>query len=285
MLPESQRTGHDFYTPSKSTTYKNLAGYSWSISYADKSSASGIVVTDIVKIGQTTVKSQAVELATKVSDTFVSDTSDGLVGLGFKTINTVTPKQQNTFFDNAKASLKSPLFAAYLPYRADGSYDFGQLNKSRYTGDITYTAVNSSKGYWEFPSAGFKVGTTTYTSQGRTGIADTGTTLILMSDAQVKTYYDQVEGAVNDVKVVGGYTFPCGSSLPSLSVQIGPTDYATIPAKFMNFSPVDVSETTCFGSLQSVGSGSMNVYGDVFFNAFYGIFDSEGPRFGFAKSV
>jgi hypothetical protein len=34
----------------------------------------------------------------------------------------------------------------------------------------------------------------------------------------------------------------------------------------MNFAPA--SGSTCFGSLQSVGSGSQNIYGDVFFVSF-----------------
>lgn len=44
--------------------------------------------TDTVKIGGTTVTGQAVELAKQVSSTFVSDSSDGLVGLAFSSINT-----------------------------------------------------------------------------------------------------------------------------------------------------------------------------------------------------
>jgi len=46
------------------------------------------VGTDTVKIGGTTVTGQAVELAKQVSSTFVSDSSDGLVGLAFSSINT-----------------------------------------------------------------------------------------------------------------------------------------------------------------------------------------------------
>ena len=76
------------FTASQSTTFKTLSGYSWDISYADGSGASGTVGTDTVTIGGTTVKGQAVELATKVSSSFVSDGSDGLVGLSFSNINT-----------------------------------------------------------------------------------------------------------------------------------------------------------------------------------------------------
>jgi len=116
---------------------------------------------------------------------------------------------------------------------------------------------------------------------GTTGIADTGTTLILTVDQAVTAYYAKVAGAKYD-STQGGYTFPCTATLPTFSIRIGTTAYATIPASLMNFAPVDSAGKTCFGSLQSVGGGSQNIYGDVFFNAYYGIFDASTPRFGFA---
>jgi hypothetical protein len=282
LLSASSRTGHDYYTSSKSTTYKALSGYTWSIEYADGSGASGVVGTDTVTIGGTTVKTQAVELANRVSSSFVSDTSDGLIGMAFSNINTVSPRQQSTFFDNAKASLNSPLFAAYLPYQADGAYDFGYTDSSKYTGAITYAPVSSANGFWEFASTSYKIGSTVHSASGFTGIADTGTTLILMSDAAVDAYYAQVSGASYSSSE-GGYIFPCSAKLPTLSVRIGTTTYATIPASLLNFGVA--SGSSCYGSLQSVGGGTQNIYGDVFFNAYYGVFDSTGPRFGFATAA
>lgn len=279
LLPSSEKKGHNIYTSTKSSSYSALSGYTWSIEYADGSGASGSVGTDTVTIGGTTVKGQAVELAKKVSSTFVSDAADGLVGLAFSSINTVTPRQQSTFFDNAQPSLDSPLFAAYLPFNADGAYDFGYTDSSKYTGSITYTAVDSSNGFWEYSSTSYKVGSTTHTMSGYTGISDTGTTLILMGDAAVTAYYKQVSGSSYDSSQ-GGYVFPCSAKLPTLSVRIGTSAYATIPSSLLNFGSAGGS--SCFGSLQSVGGGSQNIYGDVFFNAYYGVFDASGPQFGFA---
>jgi aspergillopepsin I len=220
-----------------------------------------------------------VELAKKVSTTFVSDQSDGLLGLAFSSINTVQPTQAKTFFDNAKSSLNSALFAAYLPFQANGAYDFGYLDTTKYTGTPVYATVSSGNGFWEFPSTSYKVGSTVGSMSGFTGIADTGTTLLLTGDAAVDAYYAKVSGATYD-STQGGYVFPCSATLPSFSVRIGTSSYATIPGSLLNFAAVD--STTCFGSLQSVGGGSQNIYGDVFFNAYYGIFDASVPRFGFA---
>jgi len=168
-----------------------------------------------------------------------------------------------------------------LPLGADGAYDFGAINSGRYSGPITYADVDDSNGFWEFDSTSYKIGSTTYSQSGFTGIADTGTTLILMGDTAVDKYYADVAGASLD-STQGGYTFPCTATLPTLSFKIGATDYATIPAKLLNFGPISSGSSTCFGSLQSVGSGTQNIYGDVFLNAYYGIFNASGPQFGFA---
>ncbi|KAF7899810.1 hypothetical protein EAF00_004146 [Botryotinia globosa] len=282
LLAASSREGHDIYTSSKSSTFKSLPGYTWSIKYVDGSGASGTVGTDTVKIGETTVTGQAVELANRVSPAFVNDQSDGLIGMAFSSINTVEPRAQSTFFDNAESSLSSPLFAAYLPLNADGAYDFGYTDSSKYTGSIKYTPVNSGNGFWEFPSTSYKVGSTTHSLPGYTGVADTGTTLILMSDVVNAAYYAQVSGA-NYSSAYGGYVFPCDATLPTLSFKIGPTNYATIPGSLINFEVLDGN--TCYGALQSVGAGSESIYGDVFFNAYYGVFDKSGPSFGFATSA
>src|SRR6266436_6225517 len=88
-LPTSQQTGHKLFDPSKSKNWKALSGYSWNITYGDKSGASGTVGTDVVAVGGTSVSSQAVEIATQVSSEFVSDTANnGLLGLAFSSINT-----------------------------------------------------------------------------------------------------------------------------------------------------------------------------------------------------
>jgi aspergillopepsin I len=112
---KSDVNGQTIYNPNKSSTAQELQGYSWQISYGDGSSSSGDVYIDTVTAGGLTVSSQAVEVATQVSDAFTLDpNNDGLLGLGFSSINTVEPVAQMTFFDNAKSSLDAPVFTADL---------------------------------------------------------------------------------------------------------------------------------------------------------------------------
>lgn len=115
---------------------------------------------------------------------------------------------------------------------------------------------------------------------GVTGIADTGTTLLLTTDTAVNAYYKQVSSAQNS-QTDGGYVFDCSETLPDFSVRIGSTNYATVSGDLLNFAPASASGQ-CFGGLQSVGGGSQNIYGDVFLNGNYAVFDASGPSFGFA---
>ena len=247
-LSKSAQTGHSIYNPAKSSTYKALSGATWSISYGDGSSASGDVGTDTVVVGGTTVTGQAVELAKKVSSQFTSDTSDGLLGLAFSSINTVKPTTQKTFFDNASPDLASPLFTADLKKGTAGSYDFGFIDETKYTGDISYVDVDSSQGFWEFTCGGYQVGDGTFNTQSIDAIADTGTTLLLTDDAIVKDYYSGVTGSKLD-STQGGYTFPCSATLPDFTFGVG-SNMAVIGGDLINFAPTDSTGASEYSSLE-----------------------------------
>ncbi|KAF7165572.1 hypothetical protein CNMCM5623_009757 [Aspergillus felis] len=281
-LPSSESSGHSIYKPS--STAKKLSGYSWQISYGDGSTANGDVYKDAVTVGGVTAKSQAVEAAKQVSSQFVQDTAnDGLLGLAFSSINTVSPQPQTTFFDTVKSQLDSPLFAATLKYHAPGTYDFGYIDNSKYTGQLTYTNVDSSQGFWMFTTDGYAVGNGAANGNQISGIADTGTTLLLLDDSVVADYYSQVSGAENNSQY-GGYVFPCSTSLPSFTAVIGGYN-AVVPGQYINFSPVTDGSSTCFGGIQSNSGLGFSIFGDIFLKSQYVVFDSQGPRLGFAAQA
>lgn len=233
-LPASEQSGHTLYNPTKSG--KVDTGETWSISYGDGSSASGNVYFDTVKVGATTVTSQAVEAAESVSSEFQSDTaSDGLLGLAFDSINTASPNKVPTFFQNAGPTLAAPLFTANLKKGAPGNYNFGYIDSSEYTGSITYTPVNTANGFWEFTGSGYAVGSAKFVSLSIDAIADTGTTLLYLPAAAVKAYYAKVTGATNSASQ-GGYIFPCSATLPSITLGIG-SYRAVVPGSYINYAP------------------------------------------------
>ncbi|KAL2070520.1 hypothetical protein VTL71DRAFT_13546 [Oculimacula yallundae] len=281
-LPQAAQAGHTPYDPTKSTASKALTGSTWSISYGDGSGAKGTVVMDTVNIGGATVNQQAVEMATAVSQSFVADqNSNGLVGLAYSKINTVKPTKQKTFFDNAMPSLAMPLFTADLRKAAVGSYEFGNIDATKFNGSLQWANVNTTQGFWQFSSNQFTVGTgAPMTTTGGQAIADTGTTLMLANAKIVNAYYSQVQGAANDA-TVGGVTFPCNSQLPDLAVDVGGSYMATVRGSDINFAPVDAAGKTCFGGLQGIAS-NLQIYGDIMFKSQFVVFNGGNNSIGMA---
>lgn len=247
QLPAASQTGHTLYDATKSTSLKMLAGSTFSISYGDGSGAAGVVGTDTVNIGGATVTAQAIEMATAVSTSFVQDTqNNGLVGLAYSKLNTVKPAQQKTFFDNAMPSLAMPVFTADLRKNAVGSYEFGNIDATKFNGTMTWVNVNTTQGFWQFASTKFAVGTGAAQPSNPVGqaIADTGTTLIIADPSVVQGYYSQVPSAQNNAQV-GGVTVDCNAQLPDLMLDVGGTYMAKVRGEDINFAQVQ-GNSKCF---------------------------------------
>lgn len=246
LLPTQMQIGRTVYNPTQSKTFQKVQGGKFSITYGDSSYAFGTAGKDTVSIGGATVPNQVFGLPLDVSHTFVQDTfSNGLVGLGFSSMNTIKPGPQKTFFDNVIPSLDEPVLTARLRSDGVGEYVFGKIDHSKYNGALVNVSVDSSNGYWTFQSGQYAIGNGSMQKNTRTSIAiaDTGTSLMLASPDLVDAYYDQVSGSVF-ANHVGGYVYPCTANLPPLSVALGDTSQATIPGSLINFSGVGKNITT-----------------------------------------
>ncbi|KAF3351485.1 hypothetical protein VD0002_g2845 [Verticillium dahliae] len=282
QLGRQAQAGHEIYNPARSKTFSMLRGNNFDISYGDGSGAAGNVGTDVVDIGGATVTRQAIEMATALSASFVEDTANnGLMGLAFSKLNTVKPQKQKTFFDNVMPSLAEPVFTADLKKAAVGAYEFGRVDPAKFVGQMTYVPVNTSNGFWQFPSESFSVdgGAPQPGQAGGQAIADTGTTIILANPVTVEGYYAAVPGAVNDQQQ-GGFTFPCATQLPDLALDIGGLYMARVKGSDINFA--QVSDTMCFGALQATTS-DVQIYGDVMFKTQFVAFNGGNNSLGFAE--
>jgi hypothetical protein len=165
-----------------------------------------------------------------------------------------------------------------------GTYNFGAIDTTAYTGDIAYTTVSQTQGYWMFTASGYAVGTGAKGAS-ISGIADTGTTLLLLPAAVVKAYYAQVTGAKYN-SAQGGYTLPCAGSPPAFVIYIGTTKI-TIPGSYMAFEPLTTGSATCFGGLQTNAGIGFSIFGDIALKAAYVIFENSGatPRLGWANKA
>ncbi|KAK5117290.1 hypothetical protein LTR62_005907 [Meristemomyces frigidus] len=282
-LSASESSGHTTYDPSTSSSFSEYQGGSWSISYGDGSSASGTVGFDKVNIGGATVNKQCVELAERISGSFVSDTNnDGLVGLAFSSINTVKPQKQSTFFENVLDSLAQPVFTANLEDNSSGTYTFGEIDSTQYSGDIHFTPIDKSQGFWQFDSSTYSVGgKTQQCTTCSPAIADTGTSLILVDDDVAQNYYAQVPSAKMDQQQ-GGYVYDCAAQLPTFGIAIG--DYiATLTGQQVTFA--NLGDGTCFGGVQGNQGQGLQIYGDMLLKNFFAVFDAGNESFGIATKA
>lgn len=132
-----------------------------------------------------------------MSSEFVRTTGDGLLGLAWGHINTVTPKQVAIPVANMIAQSNIPksaqLFTAYLGSWRDANdedhgesfYTFGYIDEEtvKKSGEeIYWTPVYNSQGFWMFNSLFATVNGRAVQQKGNRAIADTGTTLALVSD-------------------------------------------------------------------------------------------------------
>jgi len=272
-------SGQHVYNPSQSLTFQAIVGCTWHVSYVDGSSASGPCGTDTVTIGSMAVQGQVVELASFVSEDLTSHKeASGILGMAFPSLNEAIP-QALTFFDNIRYKLDFPLFAAYLPLDRDGEIDFGFVDTRKFIANgMQWAPVDPTYGTWDVSSEYYSINGEVYAQNRHWGALDTGSALLLMGDDVVSAYYANVRGATS---LSGQFRFPCDSPLPSLGLKLG-NKWATIPGEFLNYTYV--GNGFCFGGLQSVGNSEINIYGGIFFYAYYTVFQNtiDGPSVGFA---
>lgn len=296
-LATSNQKGHAIFDSSKSSTWKDSEGLAWKISYGDGSSASGDVGTDIVNIGGVKIENQTVELAKTAAAQFVSGTGDGLLGLAFPTINTVTRSgkadPQNTPVANMISQGDIPknaqLFtSAFYSTRDDSKksfYTFGYIDTDLVgENTIQYTDIDDSEGFWMFDSTTTEINGKKITQSGNKAIADTGTTLALVSDEVVDALYKQIPGAKYDEEQQG-YLFPTSvkaADLPTFSIAVGSNQF-TIQPEDLAFTVA--SEGYWYGGVQSRGTNPFDILGDVFLKSVYAIWDQGNTRLGLVPKI
>ncbi|EFR00643.1 aspergillopepsin A [Nannizzia gypsea CBS 118893] len=277
QLPEKSQQNHRIYHPEVTGT--KIPKHIWDITYNDGTGAAGNVFLDKVSLSGLEVPSQAVEAATWVSYEFADqEVTDGIMGFGFDSFNTVTPKKQKTWFSNIMEQLERPLFTACLKHRAPGFYDFGFIDENKHVGKLSYLPVDTSRGRWETTFSGFSTGKVDNSTYRFKAVVDTGTTFMLLPKQITEQYYSSIANSAYD-RENGGWTFPCNATLPDFAIHIN--DYkAIVPGKHINWAQIPGADI-CFGGLQPV-SNPPAILGGSFLKSQFVIFDYTGPRMGFA---
>ena len=80
----------NLFDPSDSSTYTS-SSTTFSITYGDGSQVSGHTGSDVISIGGASFR-QTIDIATSVSSNLLSDSLDGILGLGWQSLESVSGK-------------------------------------------------------------------------------------------------------------------------------------------------------------------------------------------------
>ncbi|KAL5603634.1 hypothetical protein FOVSG1_006384 [Fusarium oxysporum f. sp. vasinfectum] len=278
-LSKRIQRGHNVFNPSSSSSFNELTDKTWKISYGDRSSASGDCGSD---------------------NQFAQGTGDGLLGLAFPQINTVMTNWNSDPADTPVVNMikqgdipeEAELFTSAFYSQRDANspesfYTFGFIDTGLVSSsgeEITWTAIDSSDGFWMFPSASVSVNGKTIHRSGNKAIADTGTTLVLVSDEVCEALYDSIPGATYN-STQQGYVFPRSTKvedLPEFKVAIGDKQFV-IQSQDLAFAPAD--KHNWYGGIQSRGNLTFDIFGDSFLKSVYAIWDQGNQRFGVVPKI
>lgn len=157
---------------------------------------------------------------------------DGLMGLGQpKTSSLGVPTIMDVLL--SKKLITQNLFGVSLQRQSDGDNDgvvnFGDWDKSQFSGDLTWTPSVSNAGLWEIDLDGCSVGSKDLKLTGNTAIIDTGTSLLLLPvDDAVAIHAGLSSNYKRDNE---NFELPCSLTEPlnlvfsGVTYSIGPIDY------------------------------------------------------------
>lgn len=290
---------HSRFEPRASSTYQTLNA-PFQITYGTGSVA-GFVGSDLLTLGgpsngaasasnQLQVVNQGFGIVFDSSMDFLSASCDGLFGLAFPELSEM---QVNPAFFNMmrQGNLDADVFGLWLSpsptAEPAGALTFGALDQQHYQGAITWIPV-TEKAYWTVPLGGASVGfgggsggaggsTRTVQLAAKAAIMDSGTTAILMSDADSARLHAAVPGLTYNS--AGGYYAVTGgcdavSSLPDITFILGGRPYAVparlwtqqIPKPGANGANAGVA---CISGIIPGGDANSIILGDNFLRAWY----------------
>lgn len=276
---------HSKYDHSASSTYKKN-GTDFSIQYGS-GSLEGYVSQDVITIGDLSIpKQDFAEATSEPGLAFAFGKFDGIFGLAYDSISVdrIVPPFYNAI---NQGIVDQPRFAFYLGDNSKdesngGEATFGGIDKSKFTGDITWLPVRR-KAYWEVRFDAIGLGNQFAKLDNYGAAIDTGTSLITLPSDLAEIINAQI-GAKKGW--TGQYFVECDTRdrLPDLTFQfngknftIGPYDYT------LEVSGSCISAITAMDFPEPVGP--LAIIGDAFLRKYYSIYDLENHAVGLAEAI
>lgn len=214
--------------------------------------------------------------ATSASSAFASYPIDGILGLGRSgTAGWTIP----SFMDAVAQGgyLTSNIVGFHLSRAADdaktGEVNFGQLDTTKFIGNISYTTTDSD--IWSIPLDDAYVNGVACSFSGKSATIDTGTTYLLIPPDDATTLFAMVPSSK---KSGDNYIIPCDSTA-TIELEFSGIKYSISPKDYIGASSTNGCVSTIVG-YQSSGSDQWLV-GDVFLKNVYSVFDFDNGQVGF----
>ncbi|KAI9771273.1 MAG: hypothetical protein M1840_002243 [Geoglossum simile] len=261
---------HNTFGESDSDTL-DISDTPWSVAYGT-GNVSGVIAKDTVAFAGFSIP-LSFGLGSSVSDDFRSYPIDGILGLGRPQSNSLkTPTIMETLV--SEKLIKKNLFAVNLQRNSDGSNDgvvtFGDWDKSRFDGDLSWIDNVSKDGLWEIPVSDVAVDSNAGKFVGKTAIIDTGTSMVLLPPndaAKIHSLFPQMKQDGESFQLL------C-SSTQSILFTLGGATYAIPPKDYLGRS---IDGQYCASNIigrQTFGKDQWLI-GDIFLKNVYSVFDLD----------
>jgi len=269
--------GNHTFLGTESSSSAVLIGKPFNVTYGSGSVIGDIIQDDLVVAGMQ-LPGHTFGVATVESPDFASSNTlfDGIMGLAQSTLSqqqTLTPVESLAQAGLIKEAIVSYKLSRLADQKNDGEVTFGGLDTSKFDQSTLVTLNNLNKaGFWEAGMDAVSVNGKDLGLTNRTAIMDTGTTLLLVPQADADAIHRVIPGAQRSRQTPGTYTLPC-TTQASLALTFGGRSFA-IDSRDITFTPLDLNNPTgdCVSGITAGQIGSQNEWlvGDVFLkNAYF----------------
>ncbi|KAJ5191030.1 Aspartic-type endopeptidase ctsD [Penicillium cinerascens] len=216
--------------------------------------------------------------ANQANESFASYPIDGILGLGRShTAGWTIPSFMDIVAE--KHMLSSNIIGFSLSRASvdpkDGEVNFGDIDYTRFDGNISYTATNQAT--WTIPLDDAYVNDKPCKFTGKSATIDTGTTYILIPPADAATLFAMIPGSSQSGE---NYIIPCDSTA-TLDFEFSGIKYSIEPQDYIGATSTGGCVSTIVGH-ESFGPNTWLV-GDVFLKNVYAVFDYDNARIGFGS--
>lgn len=267
---------HNTFGPQDSSTLR-LTDSKFNLTYGT-GTVSGSVSNDSISMAGFSVPF-SFGLATTVSEDFLTYPMDGILGLGRPALKIMESPTIMETIEN-KNLLPANIIGIHLQRNSDGFTDgeinFGSLDNTRYSGNLSYTATTPDNALWEIPVDDVIVGGITCNFSSKTGIIDTGTSFILLPPADAQRFHVLIPQSQQVGEV---YNIPCASTV-TVQIKISGVLYSITSKDYVgnSINGGRLCSSNIIGR-QTFGPDKW-LLGDVFLKNVYTVFDFDKNRIG-----